>query len=756
MSQSNIEARMLRMLDGELSADEVAELDRELTASPEAREVWRSMAQMHSALETRFAANQTICGLSPIPIKRVLEQQQRKIIRLSVFGAAAALVIIATTLWLVMAPEPSPRLTTFHTAPGTEFTLSHLPGNGKQMGNILREGTRLTIGHGVAELQLPYDVRAVVEGPATVALQDDRTLLLDRGRALFEITTESGKGFTVITPHQRIVDLGTSFALNVEAGKKSVDLHVFTGRVRIDGIDGTRGQILKAPGSVQLHQARIGDSIEPIRFLSKLPEKLKTIFKEDFEGGLLADHSYSIRIDPSVVTDLTGQSADGIPENGTWKFHTASAIPDSVALRNPGFEEGGVLLERGRAIPGWHPGSDGAYGWGTDDERYGLQPAEGRFFGRVFPGRWLSQPIMTEIKAGTTYILTLDCALPAEAMAEVRLWGSDLGPEEPIARKTIRSNRTAWLKNRQLVFTASEEHATGQQLGVSLGCKTGKFAGFDRISLGTVPHPRISSNQVREISKSSALERPPRVIALLPEPESADFLPSEPLVIVFDKPIRSGMGRIVVHDDTTGKESGLIAGSASLKVDGETLKILPKLSLNDGEAAMGYLSGWQSNTWAGRFNPSGDGNWYRHEKLNDHARSGGTIDAMRGPLMATLHSGLTAGGIRRTISTIAPDTRYSVTAAIGVRDRDSNESSEFAGYSLRLRSGDTILAETVGTSPPGPPNSLTEVGVFWESHTLPEGITPGDPLTLEIVTGSVPNGYLDLDSIRVTSTVAGY
>ena len=51
---------MLRMLDGDLTAEEAAELDQELIASPEARATWRRLAQIHSCLETRFAAKKVI------------------------------------------------------------------------------------------------------------------------------------------------------------------------------------------------------------------------------------------------------------------------------------------------------------------------------------------------------------------------------------------------------------------------------------------------------------------------------------------------------------------------------------------------------------------------------------------------------------------------------------------------------------------------------------------------------------------------
>ena len=74
-------------------------------------------------------------------------------------------------------------------------------------------------------------------------------------------------------------------------------------------------------------------------------------------------------------------------------------------------------------------------------------------------------------------------------------------------------------------------------------------------------------------------------------------------------------------------------------------------------------------------------------------------------------------------------------------------------FTIRLNSGDTILAELTDDTPPGPPDSVTTVGFSWDSSTPPEGVSPGDPLAIEIApnqaSGEEP-GYLDIDHVRVT------
>jgi hypothetical protein len=751
MKPDNLESQMLRMLDGDLTAEEAAELDQELIASPEARATWRRLAQIHSCLETRFAAKKTINQSTPVPIERVLQDQRSKAIRLSVFAAAAAIVIVGAVLWMIATPDPTPRLATFQVASGSAYALSHASKDKNLRSNTLVEGSTLVIQHGVAEIKLPHDIRAVVEGPAFLTLQDDRTLKFDHGRGLFEITTAKGQGFTVVTPRQRIVDLGTAFAIDVKPGNDAVDLHVIDGHVRVDSVDGNKGEVLQAPRSVKLDGSRISKNIPKANFLSLLPEKLETIFQDDFEYGLLAEHPYSVRMDPSLVTNLKGRRSGGISSDQPWTFRTTSGAPDSIPVRNAGFEEGNVKLSHGKAIPGWHPAIK-ATGWGTDSSRSGLLPTEGEFLGRVFSGRRLIQKLPVPIVAGTTYILTVDCGFGKNSVSTIRLWGSDAGPDVALAEKTIHSKSSGWKKNQHLVFSATEEHASDQTLGILLTCKSGEFAAFDRIRLGTLDGTPAGLLKHGGMPSATDDKSPPQIISLFPKANSTDFHPSHAMRMVFDQPIRSGQGRVIVRDEGRDTETTLIAGSKLLKFDGETLSFLPRLQLEDGEISMGHLSGWKTMAWSGVFNPSGNGTWYRDDMLDDESDTEGALATMRGPIMATIQPNPSGKGISRDIGTITADTRYMLTAAIGVRSNTPAGSGKFAGYVMRLRSGDSLLAEISNSAPPCAPNNLANVGFSWDSSALPEGVAAGDPLSLEIAPHSGTEGYLDIDAIRVTAT----
>ncbi len=230
-------------------------------------------------------------------------------------------------------------------------------------------------------------------------------------------------------------------------------------------------------------------------------------------------------------------------------------------------------------------------------------------------------------------------------------------------------------------------------------------------------------------------------------------MPTGRLTMTFDEPIKFGTGRIFLRNVTNWVETEIAVGGPQTSIDGRVLIITPPADLKDGDRQMGRIGGWECNAWAGIFNPSGEGTWYSDGAFEDKSQERGTIGSMRGPVMATFGETHPGTGIRRVFGTIAPDSRYTVSVAIGVRGESAEQTAVFDGYTIRLSSGDTVLAELADNTPPGPPNSVNTVGFSWDSSTLPEGLAPGAPLALEIApnqaSGETP-GYLDLDNVRVS------
>ncbi|MGB1130844.1 MAG: FecR domain-containing protein, partial [Haloferula sp.] len=339
MIPPDLHSQMLRMLDGELSAGELAALEAELEVNPEARRLWQKLSRIHSALEVHYTSKAKVAQSPVVPIDLVLARQRRRVVKNSLLAAAALILISAIGLWLVMAPAAPAGFADFRAASQSVFTLTHAGEGQSPMGHALAEGSRLVLDHGVVELDLPHQVRGIIEAPAVIEMVDDKNLKLDHGRAFFHVGSEAGRGFTVVTPHQRIVDLGTRFGIDATRGRDEVELHVFEGTVRVDALDGGQGETINATRSVVLAGREVSRELEgaPAAFRRQLPEKVETLLHEDFESGLLAGRDYAVRMDPTAIRDLDGNRFPGIDDDKTWNFATLSS-PAAIRIPNPGFE----------------------------------------------------------------------------------------------------------------------------------------------------------------------------------------------------------------------------------------------------------------------------------------------------------------------------------------------------------------------------------------------------------------------------------
>jgi hypothetical protein len=227
--------------------------------------------------------------------------------------------------------------------------------------------------------------------------------------------------------------------------------------------------------------------------------------------------------------------------------------------------------------------------------------------------------------------------------------------------------------------------------------------------------------------------------------------------MLFNEPIKFGTGRVFIQNVTHWDENILIAGGRGVSIDtppsqgdfgaaGRVLTINPPVNLEDGTRGAGWLAGWQTETTVTFFNPNGNGTWYHHNDLQDDSSARGLTGSMRSPSMVSINK-----AIHREIGTITAGSRYPVSAAIGVRADDAKRKSIFLGYTIRLSSGDTVLAQLTSDTPPGPANRVSTVGFSWDASTLPDGVQPGDPLSIEITPNRANGlGYLDLNTLRIT------
>jgi hypothetical protein len=213
-----------RYLADDLTPDEFSQLERMLLADAAARDFFvgycRLETQLHKTFRARRAgamALQRVVGRGQVSPRRAARRWPR-------VAAAAAVVLIVGGLvaWALREPSKGPAELAWLTNAQNCDWASGLPGS-------LLAGQRIAIRQGLAEFRMAGGATVVLEGPADVELLSRDAVRLNRGKLAARVG-EKGKGFQVVLPQGRVVDLGTEFGVSV-AEDGSSDVTVFEGEV---------------------------------------------------------------------------------------------------------------------------------------------------------------------------------------------------------------------------------------------------------------------------------------------------------------------------------------------------------------------------------------------------------------------------------------------------------------------------------------------------------------------------------------------
>lgn len=163
----------------------------------------------------------------------------------------------------------------------------------------LPRGSRLRALSGLAEIELRNGARLVLEGPFDLKLTGYKTVSLHSGR-LAARCPPSAKGFTILTPQGKVIDLGTELGVHVEENGV-VEAHVLTGSVAVTGTHSRRkislfdGEALRMEPETTRRVAA-----DPSAFVTKmpLPEDLPTGFvhwsMDEGRGTTAADSGHGL------------------------------------------------------------------------------------------------------------------------------------------------------------------------------------------------------------------------------------------------------------------------------------------------------------------------------------------------------------------------------------------------------------------------------------------------------------------------------
>lgn len=263
MDPERLQHLLHRHFDQMLSADERAELEQMLLASPAAREAFWATARWHALLrqwgEAEWGRMDACLRDVQIPAGKVGGGQRRTRTRWAL-GAVAALTL-GLGIYHFTADQTDLQ-TNATTAPrngiavlaSTADAVWTDPMEARQAGQALQPGW-LRLARGAVQIEFARGARVVLEGPAEFQLISERNAELRSGRMRAHVP-EPAKGFTITTPGMVVVDRGTEFACSVPAAG-APEVHVFVGAVDLNlARSGGASQSLRENQAVRVQDGR--------------------------------------------------------------------------------------------------------------------------------------------------------------------------------------------------------------------------------------------------------------------------------------------------------------------------------------------------------------------------------------------------------------------------------------------------------------------------------------------------------------------
>ena len=244
--QNLLNEQLFRLLDNDLTSPEIEQLNHRLTTDPQAQMYYCRFMEDISVLTLRGMADieegtteepEDILGehfwrqmieeeknapaleqlereeepLRPSPVcvsvpKPALRPQSRLSLAAAMVSAAALIFILVL---VHLMPAPPPEAATLYDSLNAEWSC-RLP---------LEPGTRIPcqaepilLKHGIIKLLTDENVEIVLEGPTEFNFDTYSALSMRHGK-LFARVSPQGLGFSVNTPHSKIIDLGTEFGV---------------------------------------------------------------------------------------------------------------------------------------------------------------------------------------------------------------------------------------------------------------------------------------------------------------------------------------------------------------------------------------------------------------------------------------------------------------------------------------------------------------------------------------------------------------
>ncbi|MFZ9024886.1 MAG: FecR domain-containing protein, partial [Anaerohalosphaeraceae bacterium] len=170
---------------------------------------------------------------------------------------------------------------------------------------------------GTVEFVTDHLVRVVLEAPAEFYFASDSQVSMDHGR-LFASVPKQGTGFTVETPHSKVIDLGTEFTVLAHR-EGDTEVHMYQGQAELYAghKDGPQtSQILKA-GSARVVDAKTHEiqeiALDDQTMVRKIPiESTSLVINGGFESDDTTGWTVNMIGEGSAVVYSTESPQGGI------------------------------------------------------------------------------------------------------------------------------------------------------------------------------------------------------------------------------------------------------------------------------------------------------------------------------------------------------------------------------------------------------------------------------------------------------------
>lgn len=340
-------------LQGEISPEDHAELERRLKEDPQQRQLYVEYMRVHAGLSTW--ATETHQSENWIPHPTHTEQHTQlgtpRFLLLLVSSLVAATLLLSLAYYAgwntgsgqesLIANSPDSKQDREPNSPKTDHIalLTQAVGVEWDTPRNLQTGAGLSAGwlklkRGTIQVELISGASVLIEGPAAFELISPLTAFCQYGKVRASVP-EQAQGFTIETSRLNVVDLGTEFTLSLDQTGKG-QVQVIDGEVELHSPDERASrptiQSLKTGEGVQFDQLgsmiRLTEAIMPLINLEELSHLAEQQQAQQFTRW--QKQNAALKTDPSLIAYYDFEESSNWLRTLKNKKHKASSADGAI------------------------------------------------------------------------------------------------------------------------------------------------------------------------------------------------------------------------------------------------------------------------------------------------------------------------------------------------------------------------------------------------------------------------------------------